>query len=141
VGPDEAGLTSKIMEICTHAKDRIRIIDYTITPESFMACADIFCLPSYREGFGMVIIEAAAARIPTIASRIYGITDAVVDGTTGLLHPPGDINAMVLLISDLLTNSERRIELGVKAQERAVNDFSQTAVTQGLLSFYEKINV
>ena len=46
--------------------------------------ADVFCLPSYREGFGVVIIEAASVGLPAIASRIYGITDAVDEGVTGI---------------------------------------------------------
>ena len=50
-----------------------------------MAAADVFCLPSYREGFGSVVIEAAAAGLPAIGSRIYGIIDAIEDGVTGLL--------------------------------------------------------
>ncbi len=60
-----------------------------------MAGADIFILPSHREGFGSTVIEAAATGIPAIASRIYGLTDAVQDGETGYLRvfevsPKGD---------------------------------------------------
>jgi glycosyltransferase involved in cell wall biosynthesis len=48
-----------------------------------MMAADIFCLPSHREWFGMMIVEAAACGVPAVASRIYGITDAVDDGKPG----------------------------------------------------------
>ena len=48
----------------------------------------VCCLPSYREGFGTVIIEAASIGLPAIASRIYGIADTVVEGVTGILHQP-----------------------------------------------------
>ena len=59
-----------------------------------MQAADIFCLPSYREGFGSSIIEAAACGLPAIASRIYGLTDAVKEGETGLLVNPGNVTGL-----------------------------------------------
>ena len=57
-----------------------------------MAAADLFCLPSYREGFGMAAVEAGSCGLPVITSRIYGLTDAVEEGVTGLMHEPGDVN-------------------------------------------------
>ena len=45
-----------------------------------MQSADLFCLPSYREGFGSSIIEAAACSVPSLASQIYGLTDSVIEG-------------------------------------------------------------
>jgi len=139
VGPDEGGMASKITGICSNVRARVHFVDYTASPERFMAAADIFCLPSYREGFGMVIIEAAAAGLPAVASRIYGITDAVVDGLTGLLHQTGDVDAIVQHVSGLLSNPERCREMGARARERALADFSRAELSRGLLAFYERI--
>lgn len=139
VGPDEAGMAARIGSICANAANRIHRIDYTREPERFMAAADVFCLPSYREGFGMVVIEAAAAGLPAVASRIYGITDAVVDGTTGLLHPPGDVHALVEALATLIDDPERRAAMGSCARARAVADFSQAESSRGLLAFYGKM--
>jgi len=77
VGPDEDRLESQIREICRHCISRIRLIGDTDNPEQWIAAADVLCLPSYREGFGSTIIEAASAGLPAIGSRIYGITDAI----------------------------------------------------------------
>ena len=63
-------------------------------PERFMAAADVFCLPSYREGFGMAIIEAASAGIPSIGTRIYGVTDAIDEGKTGCLYAPRNVDEL-----------------------------------------------
>ena len=65
-------------DVCTSAVTRTR-------PSYYVAAADVLSLPSHREGFGSVIIEAAAAGVPAVASRIYGITDAVIEGETGFL--------------------------------------------------------
>ena len=87
VGPDESGYAS-----LSQTEPRIDCVGYSDSVADFMAAADILCLPSHREGFGSVLIEAGAVGLPVVASRIYGITDAVIDGKTGLLHRPKDID-------------------------------------------------
>jgi glycosyltransferase involved in cell wall biosynthesis len=139
VGPDEGGMIREVSDICFKARERVSFVDYTNSPEHYLASADIFCLASYREGFGMVILEAAASGVPSVASRIYGISDALVDGVTGLLHPPGDVDSMVRLISTLLSDTDLRLEMGKRARERALAEFSKEESSQRLLSFYEKI--
>jgi glycosyltransferase involved in cell wall biosynthesis len=139
VGPDEEGLVPGIMKTCAGAADRVRHLDFTREPERYMAAADIFCLPSYREGFGTVVIEAAAAGLPSVASRIYGITDAVVDGVTGLLHPPGDAGAIEAVLAQLLADAPMRRTMGEDARKRALADFSQLESSRELMAFYGKM--
>jgi len=139
VGPDEAGLRGNLEARLGAALERTRFIGYTDRPEDFMAAADVFCLPSYREGFGMVIIEAAAAGIPAIASRIYGVTDAVEEGVTGLLHRPGDAAEMSRAMATLANDAPRRAEMGRAARIRALRLFSREAVTEAWLCFYGKL--
>ena len=79
VGPDEQNMQAELISLLETDSQNIHFVGHTNTPESYMAAADVLCLPSYREGFGTVVIEAAAVGIPAIASRIYGLTDAVVD--------------------------------------------------------------
>ena len=64
----------------------------TFTPEKWFSVADIFCLPSYREGFGSTIIEAGSCNLPTLGSNIYGINDAIIKNKTGFFHKPGNVN-------------------------------------------------
>lgn len=139
VGPDEEDLGGKLAEICTGSKANFHLVGYTSQPELYMASADIFCLPSYREGFGTAIIEAAAVGIPSLASRIYGITDSVVDGKTGLLHTAGDVNDIVRMLKVLLLDTRKRLEMGVSARRRAVSEFSHLALSRELLLFYKKL--
>ncbi len=139
VGPDEAGVETRFNALCGDALARVVRVGYTTVPEQYMAAADVFVLPSYREGFGSVVIEAAACGVPAVASRIYGLTDAVDEGETGLLHPPGDVAALHETLARLCADSGLRASLGEKARIRAGAHFSMACVTAELLAFYEKI--
>lgn len=124
VGPDDDGLDSQ----CVGVAGALRI-GYTKVVEDYLAAADVFCLPSYREGFGLVLVEAGAMGLPVVASRIYGITDAVVDKETGLLHRPGDIEDLSAKIEALLSNAELRVRLGENGRERATLLFPTERLT------------
>jgi glycosyltransferase involved in cell wall biosynthesis len=139
VGAEEDAPFERVREICRASLDRLRKVDFTLEPESYMAMADIFCLPSYREGFGQVIIEAAAAGIPTVASRIYGITDAIEDGKTGLLFPAGDVPSLTAALSRLIDDEAGRRQMGDAARSRALALFSSRQITADLMKFYDKV--
>lgn len=139
VGPDEANLRGEMERRLGPALARTRFVGYTDRPEDFMAAADVFCLPSYREGFGMVIIEAAAARIPAIGSRIYGVTDAIEENVTGLLHRAGDTAELARQMASLAGDAARRHVLGEAARARALRLFSREAVTQAWMDFYRQL--
>lgn len=72
--------------------NKIKYCGSTNQPQKWYSIANILCLPSYREGFGTVIIEAASCNVPTLASDIYGIKDAVVKHQTGFFHKAGNAN-------------------------------------------------
>lgn len=139
VGPDEEQLGAHIRAMKLKADAAIRIPGPTTTPEDYIAAADVVCLPSYREGLGMVLIEAAAVGIPAMASRIYGISDAVVDGETGLLHTPASVEDIRQTMQRLSSDPALRQHLGDQALQRARRDFSQETVTAALLDFYTEI--
>jgi glycosyltransferase involved in cell wall biosynthesis len=139
VGPDEEQVRSKIESICRAHAGRLRFVGYTRSPERFIAAADLLCLPSYREGFGSAIIEAAAAGVPAIGSRIYGIIDAIVEGETGLLHIPADANDLAVKIELLMKDPALRERLGTRARQRAIDEFSQQRLTQALLDYYRGV--
>jgi len=104
-----------------------------------MAAADVFCLPSYREGFGSVVIEAAAMGVPAVVSRVVGLVDAVVDGETGLLVPPKEVDALRGALMKMLSSPEIRHRMGYAARERAVRDFDSRTVNRLLVEEYKKL--
>src|SRR4030067_193900 len=72
-----------------------------------------------REGFGNVVIEAAAMGAPTVGTQIVGLVDSVADGETGILVPPRDVDALAEALSRMLSDEAFRARMGKAAQERA----------------------
>jgi glycosyltransferase involved in cell wall biosynthesis len=139
VGPDEDRIRPLIPARAGAAAAKLRFGDITDAPEEVIAAADVICLPSYREAFGMVILEAAAAGIPAVASRIYGITDAVVEGETGLLHEPLNSRDLASQMKRLAGDPELRRALGEAARARVHREFQSERVIGELLKFYEDV--
>jgi glycosyltransferase involved in cell wall biosynthesis len=139
VGAEEDVPFTRVQEICSVHRGQLRRISFIPDPERYMAAADIFCLPSYREGFGQVIIEAGASGIPAVASHIYGITDAVEDGKTGLLFPAGDVAALTQALLKLIADRELCQRMGNAARERALELFSSPKITAEMLNLYNEL--
>ena len=124
---------------CAAFIDRVHFKGFTREPEKYMAAADIFCLPSYREGFGSSVLEAAAVGVPAVASKIYGLTDAVDEGVTGLLVPPANAVALAAALETLLNDEEMQLAMGANARARALLLFSRRKVVEGLIEYYQEI--
>ena len=133
VGPDEDGFEPLFQGI-----PKVHRIGYSSSVEGYMAAADIFCLPSYREGFGLVLVEAGAAGLPVVASRIYGITDAVVEGENGLLHRSGDVADLSEKLSVLIENASLRRAQGEAGRLRAMTLFRVDVVTEAMADFLHR---
>jgi len=132
VGPDEENIIEGIVQ------DDMTKIGYTLKPQEFMGMADVFCLPSYREGFGTVIIESAACGVMSIGSNIYGLSDAIIDGETGLLHDVRSVSSIYQCMVNMIEDDKERHRLSLNAKNRAVTDFNKKFLSECLLDFYNK---
>lgn len=139
VGPEEDVTFFEVSNLNPQLIERFRRVSFTRTPERYMAMADIFCLPSYREGFGQVIIEAAACGIPTVASKIYGIVDAVADGETGLLFTAGNRSELASALLEMIDNPENRKRMGDAARTRTLELFSSGRISDELQALYRQL--
>ncbi len=99
------------------------------------ASSDVFVFPSSTETLGLVIIEAMAAGLPVIGARSGGITDSVVEGETGLLFNPDDLDEFVRSLNYLLTHADERRQMGHAARRRAER-WSWASSTAGLRKLY-----
>lgn len=115
------------------------IVGYTDCPEAYLAIADILCLPSYREGFGTVVIEAASMGVPTIGTNIYGLSDAVIHGETGLLVAPRNAEELAQALDRMLETNALRRQMGTAARIRAHALFDAEKVNRMVAEEYSSM--
>ena len=89
--------------------------------------ADVFCLPSFSEGLPVVLLEAMAAGVPVVASRIAGIPELIEDGRSGLLVPPGRADLLADALRSLLVDPRRRADLAAEGRRRVGAEFDVDA--------------
>lgn len=136
-GPEQAAIQSaaetagvaKRVHLLGLVPDEIR--------EELMAAADIFVasnvpVPGDIEGFGLVAVEAATRDTVVVAADLDGLKDAVTDGQTGILLPPGDTSAWTSRLSDLLAEPEQLASLGKRFGATARDLYSEEAMGQAL---------
>ncbi len=97
-------------------------------------------LPSrVREGFGLVLIEAMARRIPTIGTQIGGIPEVIEDGKTGILVPPADSSLLAEVILELVSDPAKAKTMGDLGRERVEKMFTTEEMVQNYERFYQKV--
>ncbi len=136
VGPDEDHVISKITAEPSDSIEWLTLIPYTHSPENYLAAADVLVLPSHREGFGTVVIEAASCGVPAVVSDIYGLRDTIVDGETGLLFEKGNVAELVTRLDKLASSKMLVKKLSESGLKRAKQEFSQEKVYKELINAY-----
>lgn len=135
LGPDEENVIPELKMLACGFESTLHFYGYTDDPAPFYASADFLCLPSYREGLGMVILEASAMGVPAIGSAIHGISDALVSDKTGLLFKAGDVNHLADKISKMCNDADFRRQLGLAGRARIIEDFEQGYVVKNYTMF------
>lgn len=124
-GVERAAIEQEIREQAL--TDRFVLAGFSPSLDRLIPCADLVVLPSYTEGMPNILLEAGAAGVACVATRVGGTPEVVVDGQTGLLVPPGNPSRIADAILELLDNDERRAAMGIAARERMYQHFSFTA--------------
>jgi len=119
--------------------ERIHHMPWRPEPAPIYAAADILAFPSWREGFGNVVLEASAMELPVIATRVMGCRESVEEGVTGLLVPRSDVKALKDGLERLLNDAALREELGKKGRQRVEREFRQEIIWEGILKQYKEL--
>jgi len=141
VGPYEPTLDPLSDQANKEISDNENIISVGMQahPEHFLALSDIFCLPSYREGFPSVILDAAAMGVPSVGFNINGTIDAIADNQTGLLCQLKDVEDLTSKLKMLVEDDELRLKMGQDAEKRVHESFTSEKVTFELNNEYKRL--
>lgn len=107
----------------------------------FYAAMDLLVLPTYREGFPNVLLEAGAMELPVVTTEVDGCVDAVLAGRTGALVPARDSEALALAIASYLAEPSAARAHGRAAREHVLANFAQQRIWQGILDTYRELSV
>ncbi|WP_159078225.1 glycosyltransferase family 4 protein [Salinibacterium hongtaonis] len=108
-------------------------------PAIYYGLVDVLCLPTRREGFPNVVLEAAAMGIPTVTTSATGAVDSVVEGVTGLIVPVGSAHSLAEGLTKLIRDPERRKAMGEAARARTVEFYSRNNVWDLYAEFYDDL--
>ena len=141
VGPDEGDLEN-IQQVIREKNLTEAVVGQwssTPRPAKQYSAAEMLCVPSYMEGFGNVVMEAACAGVPAVGSDIYGLQDSIVDGETGLRYPLGDVQALADCLSKLANDHEFRKRLGENAFARMQTEFDQPILVDAFMAAHRQM--
>lgn len=118
---------------------RVHIVGLDWETPPLYAAMDLFALPTYREGFPNVLLEAAAMELPVVATRVTGCVDAVADGATGALVPDRDVSALARALRRYLEDPDLRRKHGAAGRERVLREFRPEAIREALHAEYRDL--
>ena len=140
VGTDEEGCKERLSAY-NNLVDGENVIFYgaTRTPEYLLMAADVFCLPSYREGFGLSVLEASCIGLPVICSDVYGMKDTMINNKTGLRCKVRDSQSLEKCMDLLYNDASLRKSMGEYGHKMVVDKFSKELVISEWFKFYSNL--
>lgn len=121
----------------TGLKNRFHFLGWVEDAEKLLSALDVFASTSETESFGLAIAEAMAAGTPVVATATEGAREVVVDQETGLLVPIGDVERIAEAIALLLSNEERRTQMGARGREAVNQKFSLQRMVDQIEEIYK----
>lgn len=123
IGADEEGLSEQIVRRVRAAGWQCDALGQMAVTAATYQTFDLLVLPTYREGFPNVVLEAAVAGVPTVTTNATGAVDSVLQDQTGLIVPVGNAAALADALEELVTQPRRRRKMGTAARAYVERDF------------------
>ena len=118
---------------------RVHLLGLRRDVTNILASVDVFLLPTHQEALGTAFMEAAAMGLPTVATRVDGVPEVVLDERTGLLVPAHDGKALIEPLCRLLGDPIFRQSMGANAAEFVRRKFSRELMAQGMERLYQRL--
>jgi glycosyltransferase involved in cell wall biosynthesis len=109
-------------------ESRVFYIDFNDEIEKYMAIMDVFVLPSFREGFGNVNVEASSMKIPVVSYNVTGCKDSVKEGYSGFLVEKKNITSLITEVSHFLDSFQKRVKFGTQGRKYVQKHFTRKIV-------------
>ena len=138
-GSDEENVAATFGNYKHLKRDNFLYYGVTHAPQRMLQAADVFVLPTYREGFGSSVIEAACLGLSTITSDAYGVLDASVPGITGLQCKVGDVESLYNCMKELADDADKRKVMGAAGRRRVQEKFAGAVVVRHWKEFYDRL--
>lgn len=135
----QGSLDAELHKRAASLGDRFRLLGMREDVPDLMAALDVFVLTSLNEGMGRVLLEAGAARVASVATRVGGVPDVVEHGRTGLLVPPRDASAVAEAIGALAQDTGWRKAMGEAARARVAPDYGLERMQEKIEALYEAL--
>jgi glycosyltransferase involved in cell wall biosynthesis len=136
-GPERSAIEGAVREHGLAAQ--VRFLGLRKDVARLLSGADLFLLTSISEGIPLTVIEAMAAGLPVVSTRVGGLPEVVVEGRTGLLAPAGDHAALGRAVCDLIGNPGLREEMGRLGRQRAEGLFSERLMHTHYANLYREM--
>ncbi len=120
-------------------RDRVTFLGKVDSVAELLACADLFLLPSEEESFGLVALEALSSGVPVVGTRGSGLSEVVIDGETGRLHPVGAVEEMAASTVELLADRDLWREFSERGRRDAVERFATDLVVPRYEELYREV--
>lgn len=136
-GPLEAELRAEVES--RHLAAAVCFTGFRHDLPRWLGGLDMLIHPADMEGLGVSLLQASAAGVPIVTSRAGGLPEAVQDGVTGILCPPGDVAALAAAIDRLAGDAALRARFGAAGRARILAEFSIDAMVDGNLAIYRQV--
>ena len=141
VGPMESKkdtISAASMKI-VQENPQVHYLGMKMNPEFYIKASDVFLIPSYREGFGTVVIEAAACGLPTIGTNIPGLRDSIINSKTGILVQPKSTEELQKAMQWAINNPDIVKQMGSQAYNRCLKEFDSEIISNLTEKMYHQL--
>jgi glycosyltransferase involved in cell wall biosynthesis len=137
-GPQDAVLRQKVLELGLN--ERVLFAGRQDNVEKWMQAMDIFCLPSYaNEGVPQSLMQSQACGIPAITTLVGSIDEAIVPEQSALIVPPKDVSSLADALKVLISDKNKRIQMGLSAARQAAESFSEKIMLDKMEAIFTRV--